>query len=273
MPPTDTAIEIDFKARPIAVVSHPRSGTHLTIDGLRHFFVETYRKQRMRQAVHDLYVNLDRLDPTHPFASTDDRFRQVFEQSAQRVLIKTHCTTEIDQVGETYRPFADAVLAGSDVVYVVRDVRPVLASFMALRPLKYPDSPTDIATFLRTDMDGMGPPAVGWAAHVSGWLDRPGVHVMKFEDMRRDYEGTMAQLGQALGLTSRNVPIRIYPKPKSILENKIRRILGRQWSSSIDNLRMQIATPKWREVMTADDLDLIREQAGAAMERLGYEWA
>src|SRR5690606_10988758 len=173
--PMNAPVTIAFKARPIAVVSHPRSGTHLTIDGLRHFFVECERRQRFRQSVHDLYVNLDRLHPDHPFAVRPPKFQRTFETCPKRVLIKTHCTTMVEQVAPEYREFGRAVLDYAAKVYVVRDVRPVLASYMALRPMKDPDSPQDMATFLRSDLDGFGTPAAAWAAHVNGWLDQPGV--------------------------------------------------------------------------------------------------
>lgn len=262
---------IKFRAKPIIVASHPRSGTHLMIDGLRHFFKETVRKQRMNQPVHDLYVNLDRLEPDHNFRISSERMRHDFETCEQRLIIKTHCTVDVDRVGKENEEFARSVITGSDIVYVVRDVRPVLASYMALRPLKFPDSPVDIGTFLRTDLDGYGQPALAWAKHVSGWLGQADVHVVKFEEMKSDYSGTIERLGAALGMTRTGKAIQIYRKPKSIIENKIRRLLGRQLSSSIDNLRMKIRTPKWREVMSADDLALIREQAGEVLATLGYD--
>lgn len=270
--PDDT--DLQCRSKPIAVISHPRSGTHLTIDGLRHFFVETHRRQRPRQPVHDLYINLDRLHPDHPYAASEDRFRTELAECEQRMIIKTHCSTELEQVSDNHRPFADALLHASDIVYVVRDVRPVLASYMALRPLKDPDSPSDMSTFLRTNLDVDLPPAQAWAEHVKGWMNWPGVHVVKFEDLMDDYAGTVKRVGVGLGMTQRSESgsIRIYPKPKSILENRARRWLGRQRSSSIDNLRMKLKTPKWRAAMSDEDLALIREQAGDVMSQLGYTW-
>lgn len=268
----DTALQC--RAKPIAVISHPRSGTHLTIDGLRHFFVETHRRQRPRQPVHDLYINLDRLHPDHPYAARESRFRTELAECDQRMIIKTHCSTALEQVSTEHQPFARALLDASDIVYVVRDVRPVLASYMALRPLKDADSPSDMHAFLRTNLDVEMPPATAWAEHVKGWIAWPGVHVVKFEDLMDDYAGTVRRLGTNLGMTRRDEAgsIRIYPKPKSIFENRARRWLGRQRSSSIDNLRMKIKTPKWRAAMSSEDLELIRTQAGDVMKQLGYTW-
>lgn len=261
---------IETQARPIVVASFPRSGTHLTIDGLRHFFIETYRRQAFNQPVHDLYLNLDRLDPRHPFALRPQKVRDVLASSAKRVIIKTHCSIEFDQVGEANRDLAREIVDASDVVYVVRDVRPVMPSFMALRPLKFPDSPREIARFLRTPMDGGEGPAANWARHVAGWLDRPGVHVIRFEAMREDYAKVIEALGRDLGLTWNTYPVRLFPKPRTMLENRVRRLLGIQNCSAIDNLRMAFETPDWKSVMKPADLDLIRRQAGAVMKRLGY---
>lgn len=261
---------IECKAKPIVVCSFPRSGTHLTIDGLRHFFVETYRRQGFGQAVHSLYMNLDRLDPAHPYPLTESKARAILGSCSKRVIIKTHCSVEIDQVGEAMREFAREIIDASDVVYVVRDVRPVMTSLMALRPLKFPDSPHEISAFLRTAMDGGEGPAANWARHVSGWLDRPGVHTIKFEAMREDYAKAISALGAELHLTSNRYPIRMFPKPRSMFENRVRRWLGVQNSSAIDNLRMAFETPDWKQVMTAADFELIRTQAGDAMRRVGY---
>ncbi len=261
---------IEARCRPIVVASFPRSGTHLTIDGLRHFFVETYRRQGFNQAVHSLYMNLDRLDPEHPFPLTPGKARDLLRKCPKRLIIKTHCSIEIDQVGETNRDLAREIIDTSDIVCVVRDVRPVMASYMALRPLKFPDSPRQIGEFLRTPMDGGEGPAANWARHVAGWLDRPGVHLIKFEAMREDYVKAIETLGKDLGLTWNTYPIRMFPKPRTMLENRIRRWLGVQNCSAIDNLRMAFETPDWKQVMSRADLDLIRAQAGPVMERLGY---
>lgn len=261
---------IDCKANPIIVASFPRSGTHLTIDGLRHFFIETYRRQGYGQAVHSLYMNLDRLDEQHAYPLTEKKAKQILHTCPKRVIIKTHCSTEIDQVGEAHRPLAREIIDAADIAYVVRDVRPVMTSFMALRPMKFPDSPRDIATFLRSPMDGGEGPAANWARHVSGWLDRPGVHIIKFEAMREDYAKAISALGEQLHLTSNKYPIRMFPKPRSMFENRIRRWLGIQNSSAIDNLRMAFETPDWKQVMSKEDFELIREQAGDVMQRLGY---
>lgn len=268
MSPFDMSLR--FHGKPIAVVSFPRSGTHLTIDGLRHFFRETYRKQRFNQPVHDLYINLDRLNLEHPY---DQIPRQVVEHLARarcRVIIKTHCSTRLEQIGIEYREFAKKVLDASDIVYVVRDPRPVIASYMALRPLRHPDSPVKLSEFLRARIDGFGTPAENWAMHVAGWLDYPGVHVIKFEEMMKDYAGAIEKLGRSLGLSRNSSPIVRYDKPESNRANKIRRVLGRQLSSSIDNLRMKIKTPDWKQAMTSEDLTLIESQAGEVMKRLGY---
>lgn len=313
-PPRPEPETLLFRARPIVVLSHPRSGTHLMIDGLRHFFRETYLKQRFNQPVHDLYMNLDRLDDAHPYAVRPEAIRRRFEHATQRVIVKTHCAVEVDQVGAPYRGLAQAVFDAADMICVVRDVRPVLASYMALRPLKFPDSPTEMGAFLRARLDAGLPPAAGWAHHIRGWLEHdprpkflltlsegaapqvslrpignasgtgsaepasaagqqqppPRMVVVRFEDMMKAYSPMIEAAGRAVGLTPNGRPIRIFDKPKSIRQNKFRRLLGRQHSSSIDNLRMRLTTPNWRDVMTADDLGLIREQAGDVMARLGY---
>ncbi|MFW5652726.1 MAG: sulfotransferase domain-containing protein [Planctomycetota bacterium] len=325
---SSSEVSIGFRERPLVVLSHPRSGTHLMIDGLRHFFRETKLRQKFNQPVHDLYINLDRLDDDHPYAASPEIFQRKFEQSPQRIIVKSHCGVEIDQVGLPYRDFASCVFSHADLVYVVRDVRPVLASYMALRPLKFPDSPTDLQTFLRTELDADMPPAAGWANHIRGWLERdprskfmirldsasgtasavplaetewaasdgsdpaelpnstspegaavntpsdavsaPRLVIVRFEDMMKNYAGVVAAAGRAIGLTPTGEEIRIFPKPRSIRENKIRRIFGRQHSSSIDNLRMKMKTPDWKSSMTADDFALIRSEAGDVMHRLGY---
>lgn len=272
-PALPTHEPVPTKARPIVIVSHPRSGTHLTIDGLRHSFIETYRRQGFNQSVHELYINLDRLHHGHPYAMKRTRVAKRLTTCPKRVLIKTHCSTAMEQVDDSHRAFARGIIDVSDIVYVVRDVRSVLVSYMALRPLKFADSPRDIASFLRTEMDGGSTPAANWARHVDGWLDHPGVHVVKFEELRADYEQTMRNLGAKLGLRENGFGQRTFTKPRSIWENKLRRILGIQHCSSIDNLRMQIATKPWRESMSSEDLTLVRDQAGHVMERLGYKWS
>jgi hypothetical protein len=161
----------------IAVISHRRSGTHLTIDALCNNF-----------PVYGAFVDED--------SGTD---AIVHEARTRPIVLKTHgfSLTHLEDLGIQFRK-----------LYVVRDGRDVMVSLFNYMRRFHPEVRwLSFSEFLRTpnsfDLDvapvGLSRPAF-WAYHVRHWSSRPDVLVVPYSDWIDDFRRTLVGLSAALGV-------------------------------------------------------------------------
>jgi len=205
--PRNWAFNLLAPKTPFYVISHERSGTHFAINTL---FRNTYVAQTFS------YVG----DWLGPYGKPEtryqhlDRFREEWpERRRTGGLIKSHC----DSV-TFVKHFPKA-----KVVYVLRDPRDTLVSFFHYLNSEalYGTNPglanqrcRDFSEFLRrpaTDYLRMGffedanfDNVVGrWASHTHGWLARPEVCVLRYEDLKSDYRACVRRACRSVGLLPR----------------------------------------------------------------------
>jgi hypothetical protein len=178
-------------------------------------------------------------------------------------LIKTH---------ERRRP------AYRRAIYVVRDVRDVLLSnfgretAMDAIPLRNLDD--FVPLFMRGKMSRWG----AWQEHVADWLDSPlarcgDLHVVRFEDMRKDLHGTISSALAFLGLEGNSDAIQ-----SAIVNNSLERMRAKE--DNADTLPKtteergrwigQGSVYGWRQRLTPDHLEIVDAYAGEMLSRLGY---
>lgn len=195
------------RKEPVYVISHERSGTHFAINNL---FKNTYMTQHLHY-VGDWLGPYD--DPSTRWNHLDD-FRAAWPEIRQRGgIIKSHCDAEIFR----------ARFPAAPVVYVLRDARDTLVSFFHYlnRDELYTSNPgledqrcADFSTFLRRPLSNylrMGfyssdnfHNVVGrWASHVSGWLEFPGVTVLRYEELAADFRKAVKRVARDVGLVPR----------------------------------------------------------------------
>jgi hypothetical protein len=195
------------RKEPVYVVSHERSGTHFAINTL---FQNTYVRPRL------FYVG----DWPGPYDRPETRwahieaFSNTWEtEKLQGGLIKSHCDARI---------FAGR-FPSAPVVYVMRDPRDTLVSFFHYlnNDELYRTNPgladqrcRDFSEFLRRpasdylrlgffeqpDFDNV----VGrWASHVCGWMTVPGVCLVRYEDLKKDYQQCVRTICRKTGIWPR----------------------------------------------------------------------
>jgi hypothetical protein len=205
--PSQALFALLAKKEPFYVVSHERSGTHFAINTL---FANAYVQPRLR------YVG----DWLGPYDHPETRYRHL--ENLQRDwrawrndggMVKTHADAAL------FRRWYPASL----VVYVLRDPRDTLWSFYhylnsdelhRTNPGLADQRCRDFGDFLRRpasdylkygfyekpEFDNV----VGrWAQHVVGWLAAPGVCVIRYEDLARDFRGVVRKVCRAVGLWPR----------------------------------------------------------------------
>ena len=193
--------------KPFYVVSHERSGTHFAINNL---FRNAYVRPRLQ------YVG----DWLGPYESPETRYQHLEKFRADWPslklgggIVKTHAQSGL------FRRWYPA----APVVYVLRDPRDTLVSFYhylnsdelhATNPGLDSQRCPDFAEFLRRPLsdylrDGFcdephfGNVAGRWASHVAGWMREPGVCVVRYEDLLRDYRACVRKVCRSVGLFPR----------------------------------------------------------------------
>jgi hypothetical protein len=231
----------------IAVVSHRRSGTHLTIDTVRHNVAGISAK----------YHTLENVLPTHPDHCAPSLFIQRLG-TEQTCIIKTHALPGLEEFRCDPHAYsvASELMARAKTIYAIRDGRDVMVSFYEYRR-KFDKTLADVSfgEFLRRPFpDGLRP-AQSWALSVQSWAGRPGVCVVPYEQYHADYVGMVRHIGEFLGL-----PVRMPPFDMIVSRNPV----AAKVSTAV--LYRRGVTQDYKSYFKADDYVFFDEEAGAAMD-------
>lgn len=110
----------------IVVASHPRSGTHLTIDLLRKQFDICAAKKRLGAPLDRLYLALEAL--TAPNQPLSEKTAIEILQKTSRPLIKTHADVNLSHLTSDFSNWQRWLQSKGDYIYVFRDGRDVICS-------------------------------------------------------------------------------------------------------------------------------------------------
>jgi sulfotransferase family protein len=177
-------------------------------------------------------------------------------------LIKTH---------ELYRP------PYKRAIYLVRDPRDVLFSEYAYeKALGVIDGDFDkfLDAFLRKGVNPFG----RWTDHVNTWLDaadakRCELHVVRFEDMRRNTEHCLQQTMAFLNVAVEPSAIREAIENNSLDQMKAKEKITPQRASAKGRFIGSGSVAGWKEKLSVSQLEQIDRHAGRTMSRLGYTLA
>jgi len=259
--------------RPIIVASHPRSGTHLTIDLLRRHFPACDAWKLPGERLDRLYVNLDVVLS----GELHERFAATTLFRAARPIFKSHAypgfLRSVDQrLLDCSNPWWPTLARSrGDFVYAVRDGRAVMCSYHLFMKGEPSASDCSLSAFLRQRVDGKTRVAI-WAEHVRAWLDAPNVVAVRFEDLTRDSEATIVSLGRSLGLEPRLVsPLLPELRPNTLRYRIERRLRIRPASTAVHGRSVGHTLEKWWDAFTEADREHFHREAGDVLTRLGYE--
>jgi hypothetical protein len=263
---------------PVIVASHRRSGTHLTIDTIfNNFPVFSGRQRNELMTLDHLSSHVTRWD------RTVDEFREHIR--TQPRILKTHCHGYLDdffQGPKEIRPFIHDLFRHSRVIYIYRDCRDVMVSQfhyhhkIAQSPWKDPPTFTHYirmnngfdAKTCSVAMDRVS----FWAYHVESWLCRPDVLYVTYEDLHRDYCGTLRRIAlfieQPLNSTIKDVRKKPSHKPQPVHSST--------GTESANPVLTSVGFRKgdcgdWKDYFSRDDLAFFDARAGKLNRFLGYK--
>jgi hypothetical protein len=159
-------------------------------------------------------------------------------------------------------------------IYLVRDVRNVILSeFAYTTALEFFHGDLDkfIDTFLRKKVNPFGP----WQEHVASWLDSPiadtpNLLLVHFEDLRREPLEGFTRIAKFLGINPDLALIQRAIEHNSLDKMKEKERIAPQRASVKGRFVRAGAVQGWRSKLSAEQLQIIDEYAGAALERLAY---
>jgi len=267
-----------MNANTILVISHRRSGTHWTMDAIRH----------NHASVGESYLNLDRLLPWHESPMSISHFKSLLADQQGAVLIKTHAppTLEPFAVDTGLLRYVQSLLAESDVVYVYRDGRDVMVSlYYYMRHYDPGMRGVSFSDFIRMKSQFDTIPASEhrlnrveyWKFHVGGWLKQSAISGVSYEDLHADYEAVVKALGTCLGReTVADIkPVDLhsrYPSGKlhRLALGMVRTIRSRSSPTSSAILPRKGAVGEWRRHFSDQDISFFNSIAVDLLQELGY---
>lgn len=268
---TDTIQALNQIGRSVVIASHPRSGTHLTIDLLRKQFRECQSWLWFGETLHHLYLDLDHLATNQlPHVSQEEALNIL--RRPRRPVIKTHSLPRSEKLGVENTEFLSRLMKNADVYYVVRDGRDVLCSVHLWMQGLDLEARCPLSEFLRQEQNGMSRPRI-WAHHVLSWLNEPGIRVLRFEQLIKDTRKVLIQIGQQLELKPLYVE-HLLPKARqsdSKWADYWSRLMQQFESTAIVGRYRGQKNQKWQDAFTHADRDFFHQEAGDVLLRLSYE--
>lgn len=191
----------------ILVASHRRSGTHWTIDTIRHNFASVNQK----------FLTLETLFPNHNNpVSVDEFMSQVEDSSNSKIIIKTHLAPfEVEQITDlNFKQIVQSIFEKSKIVYVVRDGRDVLnslfyyvSSFSRQNVALTQFCKQQAGTSKMLESNGVHKIDVNrmeyWKLHVESWLSQyPDTHILKYESLAHEFNSVVQKLEDYLEIPS-----------------------------------------------------------------------
>ncbi|MEM9446955.1 MAG: sulfotransferase domain-containing protein [Cyanobacteria bacterium P01_E01_bin.6] len=255
-------------ANPVLVASHPRSGTHLTIDTLRKQFLACASWKYPGEPLDRLYVPLEGLIAKRKGIPLQTAITILGR--SPRPLIKTHAYPALAHLTSEHGGLQEWIHQKAHKIYVVRDGRSVLCSLHVFMQSFSPETRCSLSEFLQQQVNGKSR-VRAWAEHVKAWADLPDIYVLKFEDLIKKPRQTIASLAESLELMPRYVEPLLPQSPQNIWQGRWARLT--QWqpeSSAIIGYYNGQKTQQWQEAFKESDRVFFHQEAGDLLLKLGY---
>lgn len=267
-------------AQPVFVISHQRSGTHWTLDTIRHNF----------KAVNNDFYTYDKIYRAavigEPPASWSE-FEAALNQPEKYTLVKMHMDPSFGalEIQPEQRAYFQQHFEQAKKIYVYRDGRDVMVSsyYYTQSYAKAPEEyGPEFHQFIRMnnnpdrvpELDGMNRVDY-WVHHVEGWLAQD-VLPVSYEDLTYRFEDTINRIAAYLEVPAKSgiveVPLEIDKSLPARLMRKFKSItMNRSYGRSSAVRKRKGVTGDWKQHFSPDDLAFFMEKAQPLMERLSYE--
>lgn len=172
------------------VATHPRSGTHLTIDLLRRNFSELHSRKRPLEPLDTLYVPID-IAIDSPTVNVC-RARRLVQRHRYPILKSHYLEPDYSNLADDAVDLRAWMNVSVKTIYVVRNPEKVLASFYVFVK-SFQSNATPTPEWLISS-------AKGWVSHVQRWSHRNDTLVLRFEDLMRNTKSSLYTVADFLNI-------------------------------------------------------------------------
>lgn len=250
---------------PILVASHPRSGTHLTIDVLRNNFSDCTSRKFFAEPLDRLYLAIEALGAQRKDKISEREAIQILQKCPSPIL-KSHAFPQLESLNGDFRIWQDWIQERAKKVYVYRDGRDVLCSFYIFTKGYDSSCPGSLSEFLRQERNGCSRVKF-WAHHVNAWLQKDDVYHLRFEDVIRDTQSILEKIARPLGLIQKANTGYLPKMTQNLWHGRWNRLFTRQPESTAIIGSQKL---KWKDCFSEADRAFFHQEAGALLQQLGY---
>jgi len=256
----------------IIVLSHRRSGTHLTIDSIINNFKD-YQK-------HD-YINIDSTKDGFEKQISTEKFDDKINKKIR--VIKSHFLPNFEfyYKDEKDADYVENLFENSHVIYVYRNGLDVMVSlFEYMKAYDKEIAKMDFNDFIKTknnfdpeisNLDRID----SWKHHIKSWQESrfaDKILFVKFEDLISDFEETISTISKKIGAKpdEKIVDIRLKKSNNNILRpfyNLSKKIKGIK-KTSVSARKGKIGG--YKNYFNEENLKLFMEKNGEFMKKIGY---
>ncbi len=162
-------------------------------------------------------------------------------------------------------------------IYMVRDVRDAMLSFFA-RETAVDCIHTDLDNYVRPFMQGKMSHYGPWQAHVDSWINSPlaqrgDLLILRFEDMRKDLEGSVARCLEFVGKQVDPAIIQAAIRNNTLERMRAKEDQAKKLPKVAGEEGRQVGKGTiegWRQRLTEQQLEIVEEFAGDTLARLNY---
>jgi len=263
------SLQLRKLGRPVTIISHPRSGTHLTIDLIRRQFGECQSRKTIWESYDKLYLSIEGfLDNRKNGKLTESEALNIV-QRCERPIVKLHAYS-VSTLEKLYPQWVKWLFKG-DVIYVCRDVRPVLCSLHLYMQSFHLPSRVPLREFIRKPFAGIPDKCSFWNQEVLNWTKKKNVLILRFEDLINNTEQTITEIANHIKLKPKMITPLLPKRAKNRWAMRFNRFISTNpQSTAILGFYEGKQKVSWRKALSEKDLAFIFEKASMGMKQLNY---
>jgi len=265
---SSTSSFTSYAQKPICVVSHPRSGTHLMIDFIRRHFPQTTDWKLPLQDSRVLILDVGQIWKKE--TTLEKSLNKL--KSIEYPIIKMH-GFDYPLLAKNHKDWLAYLEQEAILFYIVRDVRPMMCSYHEYAKSFWEPARVPIKEFIRQNEKHAPLPQTSrikyWADEVVEWVNKPRVQLIKYEDIIKNSAETISKIASHSGLSPSIKTPHLPPKIHNRWHDYFNRYISIQPTTT--SVVIKTKTPKWNEVMDDEDIAFIKAEGAEALKLLDYD--
>nr|WP_319397838.1 sulfotransferase domain-containing protein [uncultured Carboxylicivirga sp.] len=262
--------EITQEKTPIVITSHPRSGTHLTIDLIRRHFPES-RIYKRWGSNDNVFLSIGSYNSNNQYNRSIEAEALKLISPCTHPVIKLH-TYAWQGIEKNYPHWIEWMTEKGKTIFVYRNIYSVLTSMHLYEQSFNENARCPLKEFIRQSYLGYENRIMYWNNEMIKWKGKKNTLLVSYEEIITKTEQTINKLGDFIDLKPKiNYPL-LPSKVNSIWHARLQRIFSTNpTSTAIVPYDNKTKNSEWLRQFDKNDLAFIRQYAEEAMSLFGYK--